>query len=319
MLQQTQVKTVIPYFYNFLDRFPDLPTLAKTDLEVILKQWEGLGYYARARNLHSASQSVVESHNGNVPDDPVVFKTLPGVGDYICAAVQSIAFNHPLAVVDGNVKRVLSRLFEVDLPVNRSSSYKSFKIKATELLNTSAPGMHNQAMMELGALICTPTTPGCDTCPVQSHCTAFKNKTISQYPIRIRPPKKPTHHIAVGVVQKGKTVLITRRKLDGLLGGLWEFPGGKLNDGEDAATACLREIKEETNIDAEIHTHLTQIRHEYTHFKIKMDVYICQYLSGRVKLSGPIDHNWIRPNQISKFAFPKANLKFVPLILKYLG
>jgi len=314
MLQQTQVKTVIPYFLNFIKRFPTLYDLAKADLETVLKLWEGLGYYARARNFHKAANMVINEREGVIPDDYPSFRKLPGVGDYIGAAVQSIAFGRPLAVVDGNVKRVLARLHQVDTPVNKPGSHLRFKALAELHLDEHDPGTFNQAMMELGALICTPKNPGCPICPVSEFCRAHLSDRVDRFPFRMESKKVPTFHIAVGIVRKKGRLLITRRKLDGLLGGLWEFPGGKINKDETASAACIREIKEETGIIVAIESHLTSIRHAYTHFKIKMDVFYCRHISGDVRLKGPMDYKWIGLSDIEKFAFPKANRKFIPLI-----
>lgn len=314
MLQQTQVATVIPYYNRFLEAFPTIGDLAAADLEKVLKMWEGLGYYARARNFHKAAHIVTHQMNGCIPDTFDSFTRLPGVGDYIGAAVLSIAFDQGLAVVDGNVKRVLARLFRIDTPVNHSSSHRHFKPFADDLLDKTRPGIFNQAMMELGALVCTPTTPDCINCPVSEFCCAQKNQETGQYPKRLKKKKIPLHNIAVGVVIKKEKILITRRKLDGLLGGLWEFPGGKRARGESAQAACIREILEETGLDVRITEHLTTIQHAYTHFKISMDVFLCDKVSGRIRLNGPIDFKWIRINQIDQYAFPRANLKFIPML-----
>jgi len=314
MLQQTQVSTVVPYYDRFMARFPTMMDLAGADQEQILKLWEGLGYYARARNLHKASQVVVDQFDGQVPADEKLFKSLPGVGDYIAAAVLSIAFGLSLAVVDGNVKRVLSRLCTMDAPVNHSSSHKQFQAVADRLLERSQPAVFNQAVMELGALVCTPGTPRCTGCPLVRHCRALENDSIAHYPRRIKTKPVPTHHIAVGVVEKEDRLLITRRKPEGLLGGLWEFPGGKVENNETGPAACIREIKEETGLEVTISSHLTRIKHAYTHFKIEMDVYLCRYVAGQVELAGPVDHRWIRPSEIDDYPFPKANLKFIPLL-----
>jgi A/G-specific adenine glycosylase len=314
MLQQTQVKTVVPYFLNFISRFPALKDFAGADLQAVLKMWEGLGYYARARNFHKAANIVIKDMDGIIPDSFEAFIKLPGVGEYIGAAVQSIAFGGVFAVVDGNVKRVLARLHCVAAPVNKPGSHRTFKALADLHLDEKNPGEFNQAMMELGALICSPKNPGCPSCPVSEFCRAYLSGAVNKFPTRIEARKVPTFHIAAGIIQINGKFLITRRKLDGLLGGLWEFPGGKVEGNEDASSACIREIKEETGIIVEIHSHLTTIRHAYTHFKIKMDIFYCRYISGRVRLKGPIDYHWIRLKDIDRFAFPKANLKFIPLI-----
>ncbi|MCP4575420.1 MAG: A/G-specific adenine glycosylase, partial [Deltaproteobacteria bacterium] len=176
MLQQTLVKTVIPYYNRFLSAFPEPEALAEADLQKVLKLWEGLGYYARARNLHRAAREIMEFHGGAVPKDRTLLKALPGIGDYIAAAVSSIAFGKPHAAVDGNVKRVLARFHKTALPINDPASGKVFRNAAEAFLEKSNPGEFNQAMMELGALVCTPKNPSCHDCPLARECRAFKEK-----------------------------------------------------------------------------------------------------------------------------------------------
>ena len=317
MLQQTQVATVLPYYQNFLKHFPNLRKLARADLQQVLKVWEGLGYYARARNLHKAAGAVIERHQGIIPYSRSDFQKLPGVGEYIAAAVLSIAFNQPYAVVDGNVKRVLSRLFVINAPVNQSAVKKVFQQAAADLLDPREPGTFNQALMELGALICKPRNPLCSDCPVRPWCRANQNDRISEFPRKVKKQATPEYPIAVGVVFKKDRVLITRRKPEGLLGGLWEFPGGKIKSNENAQTACIREIKEEVNLTVAVESHLCRVKHAYTHFKIKMDVFCCVYISGRLKLNGPVDHRWIRLDQLSDYPLPKANHKFLAKLREY--
>jgi len=317
MLQQTQVATVLPYYHKFMMRFPSLRKLARADLQEVLKAWEGLGYYARARNLHKAAGVVVAQHQGDIPRSRQDFRKLPGVGDYIAAAVLSIAFNRPYAVVDGNVKRVLARLFVMPEPVNQAPANKIFQQKAAELLDTRAPGIFNQALMELGALICKPRNPLCPACPVRTWCRAYQSGCSSEFPRKVKKQATPQYSIAVGVVFKNNRVLLTRRKSDGLLGGLWEFPGGKIKENEKAQAACIREIKEEVNLTVMVDSHLCRVKHAYTHFKIQMDVFCCAFISGRVKLNGPVDHRWIRLNQLDDYPLPKANHKFLPQLRQY--
>lgn len=319
MLQQTQVKTVLRYYDPFLSAFPHIRRLAAANSQAVLKRWEGLGYYARARNLHRAARIVVHENNGVISSDPSEFKKLPGVGPYINAAVQSIAFNQPLAVVDGNVKRVLARLNQIPAPVNHASSYQEFQTIATQLLNLDQPGRFNQAMMELGALVCRPQKPDCPDCPVQAFCLACQNQTVDHFPRRQPAKAVPQHHIAAGVVSRNGRVLITRRADNGLLGGLWEFPGGKIGAKETAEEACLREIREEVNLEVHIETHIARIKHAYTHFKIVMDVFHCVYRQGEVKLHGPVDYRWIQLDDIHQYPFPKANHKFMGLVQKLLA
>lgn len=316
MLQQTQVNTVLPYYREFLLQFPDIKSLASADLQDVLKAWEGMGYYARARNLHRAAKIVLQEHRGEIPASWEDFKKLPGVGDYIAAAVLSIAYNQPYAVIDGNVKRVLARVFQIEAPVNRSSSYKLFKDVAGRLLDLQNPSSFNQAMMELGAVVCKPQNPVCGRCPLQPECHAYRVGKVNEYPKRLKSKPVPEYHIVVGVVFKHNHVLITQRNSEGLLGGLWEFPGGKVRKNEDPETACIREIKEEVNLMVKIDSYLSRVKHAYTHFKITLDVFCCRYLKGKVRLNGPVDYRWIKLSEIERFPFPKANHKFIPLLKK---
>lgn len=317
MLQQTQVNTVLPFYPKFLNAFPDLKHLADADLQDVLKIWEGMGYYARSRNLHKAAGIVMNQYAGIIPDRWKTFRELPGVGDYIAAAVLSMAFGKPYPVVDGNVKRVLSRLTLIEAPVNKSSSTKHFQETAKEMLDKENPGTYNQALMELGAMICRPQRPLCGTCPVQAVCLAYLSDRVAEFPKKIKRQPTPQYRIAVGIVFKNGQVLITRRKLEGLLGGLWEFPGGKIRDGERAEAACIREIQEEVHLKIKIDSYLCRVKHAYTHFKILMDVFCCSYVSGRVKLNGPVDHRWIKLDKLKNYPLPRANHKFIPQLKQY--
>ena len=314
MLQQTQVKKVLSYYDRFIRSFPTIQALAAADLQTVLKVWEKMGYYGRARNLHRAAQIVAREMGGKIPADYMAFRELPGVGDYIGAAVQSIGFDKPYAVTDGNVKRVIARLFLIDSPLNRTASLKLVRERAAELLDPEKPGLFNQAMMELGATVCHPRRPNCPGCPVSLFCGAFHTHRQHAIPVTGRTRSVPEYHTAAGVIHRDNLVLITRRKPSGLLGGLWEFPGGRVMRGETPEEACLREIKEEVNLSADIIEPLTRVRHAYTHFKIVMDVFRCRYRSGQIVLHGPVDYRWITLDEIDAFPFPVANHKFIPLL-----
>ncbi len=311
MLQQTQVRTVIPYYERFLARFPDVASLAKAPLDDVLKLWEGMGYYARARNLHAAARALVAHNSGRVPDDADRLGELPGVGAYMRAAVASIAFGRPLAAVDGNVKRVLARAFGVEEPVDRPPGARVIQDLADQLLEPNDAGAFNQAMMELGALVCRPAHPDCPQCPWSHACVARAQGSLAEYPRKSPRRAVPTARIAVGVVSRRGRVLITRRAESAMLGGLWEFPGGKIRSGESAAAACRREIREETGLDVDVVERVTRVRHAYTHLKVEIDVFRCVHKQGRVRLHGPVDHRWILLEETEHYAFPKANHKFL--------
>ncbi len=318
MLQQTQVATVIPYYHRFLERFPTLATLAAASVDDVLKLWEGLGYYARARNLHRAAEEVVRGHSGVVPANAEVFAKLPGVGNYMTAAVQSIAFNAPLAAVDGNVKRVMARLFALPQSIDTSTGTRAVQAHAGALLDRDDPGTFNQAVMELGALVCRPVHPLCDQCPLEHDCAARAADNVDAFPVRDARREVPLQKIAVGVVSDGNRVLITRRAEAGMLGGLWEFPGGKVRRGEKAAQACQREIEEETGLRVGVGERIARVKHTYTHLAVEIDVFRCRYQGGSVVLDGPTDHRWITLDETTAYAFPKANHKFMPAIRKAL-
>lgn len=317
MLQQTQVAAVIPYFHRFLQQFPDIHTLAGADLQSILKIWEGMGYYARARNLHRAAVKIVEDHQGKIPSSFDQLKKLPGVGDYIAAAISSIAFQKPYPVVDGNVKRVLSRLFLIDAPVNAPKAYQIFHQYALRFVDTRSKdhmGIFNQAIMELGALICRPRNPDCTNCPIAFYCQGFEKNIVDQYPKRLKKQKPPEYHVSAAVLRKNGRILITQRKPEGHLGGLWEFPGGKVRENETPEQACIRELKEEVNLDISVDSFLTRIKHAYTHFKIVMDIFNCTFVSGTLKLNGPVDYRWVTAGQLDLYPFPGADRKFMHMI-----
>jgi len=313
MLQQTQVNTVIAYYNRFIERFPDIFALAAADQEAVLKLWEGLGYYSRARNFHAAARQLA-ADGGAVPEDREAFRRLPGVGDYIAAAVLSIAFEKPHPVVDGNVKRVLSRLFEIPLPVNRQASYKRFKATCSHIFDKDHPGEFNQALMELGALVCKPKSPDCGSCPVADGCSARLQARVADYPVRDRRKPVPCYDMAIGVVVKGAQLLIVKRPLDRMLGGLWEFPGGVIGPEEAAGAACARCVRGSVGLSVAVDSRLTTVRHAYTHFKIVADVFICRYAGGRVRRNDASAHRWVNIGALSKYPFAGAQHKFFPAL-----
>ncbi len=316
MAQQTQVATVVGYYRRFVERFPTVEALARADLATVLKLWEGLGYYRRARHLHKAASLMVSVHGGRFPDRYDAVRALPGVGDYIASAVTSIAYDQPHAVVDGNVKRVLARFFEIDTPVNAPAAHRIFKAVATGLLDTGSPGIFNQALMELGARVCKPRHPLCGECPLSGFCKAGRNGTTDAFPARLSRAKTPEYAIAVAAVMKKGRVLVVQRPAEGLLGGLWEFPGGKIRPGESAADACCRKLRETVGLAVASPEELLSTRHAYSHFRIRMTVFTCRYTAGRVVRNGPAAHRWAAPATLARLAFHQANRKFIDAVVR---
>lgn len=314
MLQQTQVDTVIPYYGRFLRVFPTIRSLARAQLSQVLKLWEGLGYYARARNLHKAAQILVKEHKGIMPQTHGKLIKIPGIGPYTAAAVASIAFNESVPVVDGNVARVLSRVLRIEGPPGR---YKSkFANSARQLLPGGRAGDFNQAMMELGALICLPQNPKCSQCPVNFFCQAYQQmEDPSVLPTRIPPKQKPHYDVVVAIIWHDGKILIDQRPENGLLGGLWEFPGGKQEKGETLEECLHREIKEELGIKIKVEKPFLNVRHAYTHFKITLHSFQCKLLGGKPAPKKAIAWKWVRPDEITLFAFPKANKRVLEALL----
>ena len=319
MLQQTQVATVIDYFNRFINAFPDIESLADAPLDHVLKLWEGLGYYSRARNLHHAVNQLVGEGLRDVPNTPDTFRQLKGVGDYINAAVQSIAFGHPLAVVDGNVKRVIARVLLENTPVNQSNAHKVYVAHADKLLNRNDPSTFNQAMMELGALVCKPRNPKCEACPVRFCCRAFERNLTGVYPKRLAPKKVPVRQRAAALVLKGDRFLILRRPAEGFLGGMWELPATEIPPGEDVHTRLLNALGKhvkQADLSISAITHLTTIRHAYTHFKLEMSLFLVETDPPILPAPSNSHRRWIGWKNIGEYPFHKAIHKCFPAIRK---
>ncbi len=311
MLQQTQVKTVIPYFERWLQRFPTLSDLAAADLQSVLKAWEGLGYYARARNLHRSAIVLVEQFSGQFPETLEEALTLPGIGRTTAGGILSAAFNMPLAILDGNVKRVLARLVNLSVPPSRAMP------QLWEISESLVP-LHqgrdfNQALMDLGATVCIPRQPNCVSCPWNSVCKSYNLGIQNQRPMTESKPPLPHKIIGVAVIWnlKGDEILIDRRKPEGLLGGLWEFPGGKVELGETIPDCIQREIKEELGIVIAVEEKLMTIDHAYTHFKVTLNVHHCRYVSGEPQTLECDEIKWVTLAQLDQYPFPKANIQII--------
>jgi A/G-specific adenine glycosylase len=315
MLQQTQVQQVLPYYHRFLTRFPTLQSLARAPLEHVLKAWEGMGYYARARNLHKAAQIVVQEQHGVFPEEYDDILKLPGIGPYSAAAIASLAFDRRYAVLDGNVQRVVSRLFAFSMDPRSSSAKRQLQEWLDVAISRKRPGAFNEAMMELGALVCTPKSPLCSKCPVSVFCRARADGEPENYPPAAKKKPRPHHHIGVGLIWHRGRLLIARRPEKGLLGGLWEFPGGKQEPGEKLAATVKREIREELGIEVTVRDFFMQVEHQYSHFTVSLHVFHCRYVKGEPQTLGCTDWRWTRPRELTAFAFPRANGKIIERLL----
>jgi A/G-specific adenine glycosylase len=310
MLQQTQVKTVIPYYHRWLAQFPTVEHLALADLQQVLKAWEGLGYYSRARNLHRAAQEIMQYHHGVFPTQLEDVLALPGIGRTTAGGILSAAFNQPVAILDGNVKRVLARL--VALPVPPTKATKQLWQLSEALLDREHPREFNQALMDLGATVCTPKNPDCNSCPWIPHCQAYNLGIQSQLPMRETSSPLPHKTIGVAVIwnEQGQ-ILIDRRRAQGLLGGLWEFPGGKIELGETIEECIKREIKEELGIEIEVGDRLISIDHAYSHFRVTLNVHHCRHLTGVPQPIECDEVRWVTLDELDEFPFPKANIQII--------
>jgi A/G-specific adenine glycosylase len=315
MLQQTQVKTVIPYYHRWLERFPTVQDLAIAPQQDVLKLWQGLGYYARARNLHRAAQMLVEQHGGRFPDSLAGAIALPGIGRSTAGGILSAAFNQPVPILDGNVKRVLARLIALDTPP--SKALKSLWDLSEALLDPQHARAFNQAFMDLGATLCTPKHPQCVQCPWRSHCRAYNLNQQDHLPMSEQRNPIPHKFIGVAVIWDSQgQILIDRRKQEGLLGGLWEFPGGKIEAGESVEDCIRREIQEELGINIEVGDRLITIDHTYSHFRVSLHVHYCKHLSGDPQPLECDEVRWVRPEELEQYPFPKANVQIIEAILK---
>lgn len=320
MLQQTKVDQATPYFQKFISAYPTVTDLAEADQHDVLMLWEGLGYYARGRNMHKAAKAVVELHGGVFPSTYEELIALPGVGPYTAAAVSSIAFGGRHAVVDGNVVRVLSRFYGITDDVASSRTKRVIQSLADELLDPNHPGEFNQAVMELGSLVCTPSAPHCEDCPLARWCVANKTLQTDSIPYKAPKQKVPHHDIVVAIISDDiGRLLIARRRETAMLGGLWEFPGGKVEHGESHEHALHREIFEELDIQISVTREFMVLKHAYSHFKITLHAFLCTHASGTPKPRSSSEIRWVSPKQLIEFPFPKANRRLTLALMEQLN
>ena len=317
MLQQTRVDAVIPYYRRFVQHYPSIQELADAPIEDVLKLWEGLGYYHRARNLHQTAGIILDEHDGAFPKTVEALLELPGIGPYTAGAIASIAFGASAAALDGNIIRVFTRLLDMDEDISQSASRKKLWQIAADWVPAQRAGDYNQALMELGQYICRPKNPSCVQCPIQAHCQAFASGTQAERPVKKKRAAIPHYDVAAGLIRdRAGRLLIAQRPLDGLLGGLWEFPGGKLEAGESLAECLARELREELAIRVEVGELFQVVNHAFTHFRMTLHAFDCRYLGAVPPYTEPQamqvrDWAWASEAELAGYSFGKADRQII--------
>ena len=316
MLQQTQMDRAVDYFQRFTARFPDVAALAGGTEEEVLRLWEGLGYYSRARNLLKAARAVMALHAGSFPEDLGSLAKLPGVGAYTAGAVRSIAFNLPAAAVDANVERVLSRVYDIAEPVKDPAVRKRIAALAAELVPQGRARAFNQALMELGALICRARAPLCPQCPLSEICLALARGTMALRPVKAQPKQVVPIGVGTGVIWHDGVFYIQKRRVGGVWGGLWEFPGGQMEPGETPEQTAVREVLEETGFAVHPLGKLAVIKHAYTFYRVTLHAYLMRLPDGtppmpQPQLNAATAYRWTTLDALEGLAFPAAHRKLI--------
>lgn len=307
MLQQTRAETVVPYYLRWMDRFPTVKVLAAASRDEVLGMWEGLGYYRRAHNLHQAAQTLVAEHDGKLPDEVDELRHLPGIGPYTSASIAAIAFNQDVIAIDGNLRRVISRLIDLAIDPRSPEGERQLRSWALGELPPGQSSIFNQALMDLGAMVCVPRTPNCGACPLARSCLAFQRGVQDARPLRSPRKKIPHMTVAAAVLRRGERVLIGRRPEGVLLGGLWEFPGGRLEPQESLESCLRREIGEEIGVEVEVGVRLGAFNHAYTHFRVTVHAYGCKLIKGEPQAMWHSEVRWVSPERLGEYPMGKID------------
>lgn len=289
--------------------FPTLAALAEASEQDVLRAWEGLGYYSRARNLHRAARQVMREHGGELPAEPAALEKLPGIGRYTAGAIASIAFGQAVPALDANIRRVLARVFNVDEPARSPEGERRLWALAEQALPERRAGDFNQALMDLGASICTPRAPACLICPLEAFCQARALGVQELRPVLEAKQAVPHYTVTAAVIQRDGMVLIARRPSNGLLGGLWEFPGGKVENGESLPDCLRREVREELGVEVSVGASFGVYQHGYTHFKVTLHAFCCRLLEGEPQALHASEIRWAEPQALSSFPMGKIDRK----------
>ncbi len=313
MLQQTTVAAVVPYYERFVAAFPTVAALAAAAPDAVMKRWEGLGYYSRARNLQAAAKLLVARHGGKLPSTAAELAALPGIGLSTAGAIASIAFDRDEPVLDGNVKRVVARLLGIRDDLARAAAQRVLWDASRKLILPGRGRDTALALMDLGNLVCTPRGPRCPDCPLSCFCRARRDGTAEAIPRKALRKPLPHHDIVAAVVRDARgRVLLRRRPDDGLLGGLWAVPGGRREAGETLEAALAREVRDDLGIGIAVGEKLGAVRHAYSHFRITLHAYRCRLVHGGVRASR--DAKWVPSSGLSACALPRSNRRIADLL-----
>lgn len=317
MLQQTRVETVVPFFNRFLSRFPTVKDLAESSLQDVLKTWENMGYYSRARNLHKSARLVSDEMEGRIPETYEGLIRLPGIGAYTASAILAFAFGKKILAMDANVSRVFTRFFCIvkylDDPETAS---KLRELAAPYLSTTNDSSSFNQALMDLGATICTPRSPECGACPVRENCVACRLNMQGRLPLRRRREPIPHREMTAGLIRDRKgRFLVIQRPAHGLLGGLWKFPGGEKGRRETLPEALSRTIREEVGIQVQVGLKIGVVKHAFTHFRMSLHVFHCRKVRGAPHALGCAGWQWAGSRGLLSLPFPKADRRIIELLM----
>ena len=316
MAQQTRLDSMLPYYERWMILFPNVNRLAQAKLQDVLKAWEGLGYYQRARNMHKAAKMFVREYQGEIPNSVDQLLKIPGIGPYTAGAIASIAFQKDEAAVDGNAARVFARLFNIKEPINQSKGLKEAWQRARSILPQNKASDFNQALMDLGANVCLPRLPKCDQCPLNIECEAHQLGLENELPNRKKIKNIPTKIYAAWIIKSRGSVLVRQRSPDGLLGGLWEFPNIEIETAKKAKTAIQKDAKALDLSISELES-ILEIDHQYSHFKAKVFAYSSVLKGERINVNQP--YRWVLLSGLDALAMGKIDRTIADNIVSVVG
>lgn len=312
ILVQTTAAVGVPRYKRFLKRFPTLRSLIRSSVDDVMKEWEGLGYYHRARNLHRSAQIIGREHSGRFPSDYDTIRSLPGIGDYCAAAIHNFCFGGRRVPLDANVARVGARLFGIEGDVRSSATRRRVQDRYELLMTVGKGSLWTEALIGLGATVCSPRSPECDACPLNTACIARQHGLQSKFGLPRKRPDRKVVNVACGIIRRADgRLLIAQRPETGLLPNLWEFPGGKREGNESLATTCSREIKEELGVTVDVQNRRAVIEHAYSHYAVRLHVFGCRYRSGKPRPIGCQKFRWLKVDELAALAFPTANRRII--------